>query len=169
MSVGVAIEVVGGVWMAFDSAVTSDDGELCYCTDKGFRLGELGIVAAGDASAMQLVRELDVELPEATSQVEAWGRSTLVPALRELFGDSEPCQMLVACRGAVIRIDEQYVSYRPALGYTAIGSGSHGALCAMDIGKSHLRDKRLVLDVVKAVARHTTNVSEPAFSFFVPA
>ena len=135
-----AIQGDGWVVLGFDSRVV-DDGRayiLPSNNSKVVRKGEYLLGAAGDMRAINL---LDIFVPPSIPKQVSLDRfitSEFIPALKSCFiangyGDEKGCgsSVLVAIRGVVYEIGEDYEWCRDERGLYAIGSGSAYALGAL--------------------------------------
>lgn len=164
-----AVEGPGGACVAWDSCVTA--GELAdQRGDKVWRVSpSLAIGAAGDAWAIQaLSLDAGPPGPSAGQEAEAWAHGALAHwRTRVLSGhllpNGEPrpyeVQLLAVVGGQVVTLDPDGYAMRSEYGYAAIGSGTEAALAALavSVGDPATRAE----SVVRAVARHRTDVAEP--------
>ena len=168
------METGDGVILAFDSAVTDEDGELDLCSDKGFTIGAIGFVCVGDSRPAQVLRgKLEIKAPSVRDDVEAWGRTELADTVRELFDKHEfesGITMLVATRGELLYMHPDYTVYRSSHGYGAIGSGARCAYGALSAMQNYTIEVEEICELaVKAACTHQADCRLPVHSIFVPA
>lgn len=170
MSVAVGLEAEGGVWLAWDSAITCDDGEQSLVANKGFMLGGVGFAFVGSRHD-QIVRHY-LEVQPRDCHPEEWGVTALASTIGTLLAEASvegDWNALVAVDGVLLRLDNDLSCYRPLrYGYAAIGSGSSyalGALAATEGCGAQWRAESAVL----AACRHHVTVSEPVHTLWVPA
>lgn len=167
MSVVVGLETQGGVWLAWDSASTYDDGEQELVGTKGFKLSGIGVGVVGGRHDLVLRHYLDVDQPGKTVNVEHWGATTLANAVYTQLSaanlHTEDWGALFAVRGVLLRMDKDWSCMRSLRGYTAIGSGAEYALGSMHstaelVGADAQRRVELA---VEAAAAHSAGVRLP--------
>lgn len=179
MSVAVGVESRNGVWLASDSQVSSDH-ESATIEGKVFRHRTgYGLAVVGSLRATQVVRYyLDIKHPSKSRDPEAWCVRQLVPRIRDLcdrhkvWEDKPDFAGLVAVKGRLYVIGEDWSVARHLSGYAAIGSGCDYALGAMAAVKAvlNLRPDQRVRRAVEATIAHHPNVGGPvAGPLWIPA
>lgn len=180
MSVVVGVESRNGVWLAADSLV-SNEHESATIEGKVFRhRNGYGLGVVGSLRAGQVARHyLDVRHPSTTMDPEAWCVKRLVPKLRDLCTrhrvwppDKADFTGIVAVKGRVFVIDEDWAVVRPLSGYAAVGDGAAYALGAFAAikGVLNLRPEQRVRRAVEAACAHHPNVDGPVTGpLWIPA
>lgn len=167
MTAIVGLECDGGVVMGGDSAA-SDEAELVQELrhPKVFRVKQFLVGFAGDFTVTNLLRyEFSPTRPGKNTDRAVC--HTFCRNLQDFLKEKElkldGTELLVALRGSLYVVHEDYSATAYREGYTAIGSGAATALgalhtCAAD---ARLSAEQKVLSALSAAATHTTSVRPP--------
>lgn len=165
------------VWMAGDSAVSSDEpGDVSLVTAKEpkvFRTGPCLVGICGGIRAGQIVEHhLKVPARPARCSAYKWMATSFTGALRKAVkaaggqspNSEEPDQIdgeyLVGYQGKLFYIYTDYSVMAPAAPYAAVGSGAFGALCVMH-ATPKLSPKKRLLTALEAVEEYCASVRRP--------
>lgn len=159
-----ALETPRGVWVAWDSRLSDDDGTADQHGQKVWTCpGPMAIGAAGDAAPTQRLMYADAPVPPAVGELERWACVTLPPWLEE--HDAKGTPLLLAVRACVLVVDSHGFAWRSEHGYAAIGSGAAYALGALAASSGNPQHR--VEAAVRAACRHHVTCAPPVRSLWV--
>ena len=159
------------VVMGGDGAGVGGDRVEPRADAKVFRNGAWVFGVAGSFRLRDLLAyRFQPPTPTPDTDLDPFMALTFVDALRACLKDGGFAQtdndrecgglLLAAWRGAVWRIDSDYQVGRPALGYTAIGSGAPYALGALYVSDGDDAETRVLMALSAAVC-FSGSVTEP--------
>jgi len=174
VSVAVGIECEGGVWLGWDSALTDEEGgtQSSY-KGKGFKARHVGFAVVDIIRHGQMIKQLlNMEPPGSASPraVDRWAEISLPYRMHQRCGLDKGPSTLVAVRGRLYQMQEDWSVLRMRERYAAIGSGQDAALGAMfTLTRQKSKDyKGILKTAVAAAAAHCATVSEPIYTLWVP-
>lgn len=135
-----AVQGSGWAVVGFDSRATTEDGRVYTMSKSAGKLaknGEYLLGAAGDLRAINILTYVfkPPAVPRANTNLNKFMTSVFIPALRTCFEENglgkegvQNSVIIVAVRGKVYEIGEQYEWCEDVRGIYAIGSGGAYAL-----------------------------------------
>lgn len=165
MTIVCAVEGATGVVMACDEQASTPNRKFQGEASKLFRNGEYLFGTCGDIRMAQLLRYA-LEPPYVdTWDVDRHIATRFIDAVRQCFDDGgwqrteegadRGGSFLVAVKGRLYEIEENYQFFRNAEGIYTIGSGGDVAVGAMHALRDHDAETRVRAGVDAAIA-HTT-------------
>jgi ATP-dependent protease HslVU (ClpYQ) peptidase subunit len=164
MTVIVALEEDGKVWMGSDSFIGDDSWRDVSDTPKHFIRGELLFGFAGDIHATQVVE--DLVPPRHKAGEDDYGYLKRVSAaIRKLHEKNKLTEKpdfsgLIGYRGKVYILFDDYGLHHSERGYAATGAGEQAACGALFAAKGR-EPKARILVALKAAATHSNAVCPP--------
>lgn len=158
------IEHAGRVWLAGDSAASSDDGVvIAQRTPKVWRVGQIVVGCCGVAQWEGIWRRISFPRP-VTRDVDAWVFNELHAAVSGMVGedDLEDSSALVGIGARLYYVEPDGNASRVGNGYCAVGTGD-----AVALGSLHTTARRKLLPryrltlALQAAAAHCTTVAPP--------
>jgi ATP-dependent protease HslVU (ClpYQ) peptidase subunit len=162
----------GKVWMGADSAVTEGSSLTVMATPKVFRVGPFTIGACGSARVVRVL-QYGLSVPKQARGVRAdeFIATTFVDAVRKALQaagiaekkdgrESYEADFIVAYRGRLWIVDEDYAALEIARDYEGTGSGGdvvRGALGAT----ASLAPRARILRALKLAEEHDALVRRP--------
>lgn len=164
------------VWLAGDSAFSTDDSVWIQRDPKVFKRGPVVIGTAGRARWESLLRYV-VDIPPLKRDQEParWANVDLATAIRKAatqegyehesgFIEFDDCAAMVGIAGRLFVVEPDLCCWSPMSGYHAIGSGGEHALVSLTETAGRMQPKaRLKRALERAVEK--TPFVRPPFSF----
>lgn len=178
MTVCVGLECSEGVWLGFDQAYGTHEGQM-RVDNKGYQLKSpewgLGLAFTGSrhdqVGRFILPDKLTESPPAGAASVEKWLLRHFVPALRTTFqeehldcaSDEEdkacPWSALVAVRGTLWALADDWTLGRHVEGFWAVGSGAAYAIGSLASGTLDSAEAR-VLSAVQIACRYSAHCAK---------
>jgi ATP-dependent protease HslVU (ClpYQ) peptidase subunit len=151
----VGLEHEGRVYLAGDTQGTGGNYKARYTEPKVFMRGSVGF---GYTSSYRFGQILEYILPEPVvpndkKDIPKWLIGTLIPDIKKALKDSgydEGGTCLIAVKGTLWELHDDFCVLRPSCGYSAVGSGHEYAKGAMFMSLGYLEKDPSTL-VKKAV------------------
>lgn len=172
--VGLKEEKTKCIYLGADSLASNGMQRSRIADPKIFKNGEFIIAYAGSFRSGQILayKFKPPAIPKNNNKLFSYMVNEFVEELRETLSKSgrirkemdqenaRPLEFLVAIRGRLFSVQEDFSVLEPMDGYAAAGSGESICIGSLYSTKGLPADKRIKL-ALKAAAHHDPNVSEP--------
>lgn len=172
MTAIVALMHKGRVWMAGDSAFSTDEEVWIQRDPKVFRRGDVLIGVCG-TGRFESVMRYAVEIPRARKGQDPgqWANVDLAYEIRRAHQNDgytaegpafevEDCQALIGVAGELFVLESDLCAWRPLCGYAAIGSGEGPARTSLH-ETAKLQPRTRLKRALERASAETTGVRPP--------